>query len=179
MTAHFLPALPVVLALTGLLAPTIRLQAAEDTAKPVAKPPGMLLVANKGDQTISIIDPATNKQTAAIAENGNTGHEVAASTDGKLAYVPIYGDSGVGKAGSDGTLMRIIDLQKQTITGTVDFGKGLRPHCPIVCPKTGLLYVTTELENSVTVIDPRTQKILGSIPTGKAESHMLIVSHDG
>ncbi|MES2706770.1 MAG: YncE family protein [Verrucomicrobiota bacterium] len=144
-----------------------------------AKPSGLLLVTNKGDQTLSIIDPATNRQTAVIPENGNTGHEVAASTDGKLAYVPIYGDSGVGKPGSDGTLMRIIDLQKQTITGTVDFGKGLRPHCPIVCAKTGLLYVTTEMENSVTVIDPRTQKILGAIPTGKAESHMLTVSHDG
>lgn len=149
-----------------------------ETAAP-AKSSGLLLVTNKGDQTLSIIDPATNKQTAVIPENGNTGHEVAASTDGKLAYVPIYGDSGVGKPGSDGTLMRIIDLEKKAITGTLDFGKGLRPHCPIVSPKTGLLYVTTELENSVAVIDPRTQKILGSIPTGKTESHMLTVSHDG
>jgi YVTN family beta-propeller protein len=42
-----------------------------------------------------------------------------------------------------------------------------------------MLYVTTELDNSVTIVDPRTLKIVGSIPTGQAESHMLAISHDG
>jgi hypothetical protein len=44
--------------------------------------------------------------------------------------VPIFGDSGVGKPGTDGQLIRVIDLAKKAIAGTVDFGKGIRPHCP-------------------------------------------------
>lgn len=140
---------------------------------------GQLLVTNKGDHTLSFVDPVTDKQVAVIDEEGVTGHELAASPDGKLAFVPIYGNSGVGSPGTDGQLIRVIDIPARKIVSTIDFGKGVRPHCPIFCSKTGRLYVTTELENSVAVIDPDTLKIIGSIPTGEAESHMLAVSHDG
>ena len=140
---------------------------------------GLLLIANKGDQSLGIIDPVAGQQVAAVAEGGVTAHEVIASPDGKLAYAPIYGDSGVGKPGSDGSNMVVIDIAARKVVGNLDFGKGVRPHCPIFGPKDGLLYVTTELENSVTVIDPRTLKIVGAIPTGQAESHMLAISRDG
>lgn len=140
---------------------------------------GLVLVTNKGDRTLSLIDPKTNKEIAAIPEEGVTGHEVSTSTDGKLAFVPIFGNSGVGKPGTDGTLIRVIDLAQRKIVSTIDFGRGVRPHCPVTCAKTGLLYVTTELENSVAIIDPKTFEIKGSIPTGHPESHMLIVSNDG
>jgi YVTN family beta-propeller protein len=140
---------------------------------------GLLLVANKGEQTMGIIDPAAGQQLATVAEDGITGHELVASPDGQFAYVPIYGNAGVGQPGTDGRLLRVIDVAKRQITGTVDFGKGVRPHCAIIGPKNGLLYVTTELENAITVIDPATLKIVGTIPTGQAESHMLIISHDG
>ena len=139
----------------------------------------MLLVANKGDKTVSLVDPTSEMQIAKIAENAVTAHDLIASPDGKLAYVPIYGNSGVGKPGTDGQLIRIMDLESRSIVGTIDFGKGIRPHCPLFGPKDGLLYVTTELQQSVTVIDPKTLAIIGSIPTGKNESHMLVLSHDG
>jgi YVTN family beta-propeller protein len=140
---------------------------------------GYLLVANKGDRALGIIDTASGKQIAAVPEGGVTGHEVIASKDGKIAYVPIYGDSGVGKPGSDGRTMAVIDLASRKVISTFDFGKPLRPHCPIIGPKDGLLYVTTELGNSITVIDPKTLKIVGTVPTGEAESHMLTISRDG
>jgi YVTN family beta-propeller protein len=140
---------------------------------------GLLLVANKGEHTLGIIDPIEGRQIATVLEDGVTGHEVAASPDGKRAFVPIYGNSGVGHPGTDGQLLRVIDIDKREIVGTVDFGKGVRPHCAMVGPKNGLLYITTELENSVTVIDPASLKIVGSIPTGQTESHMLAITRDG
>ncbi len=139
---------------------------------------GVLLVANKGDQTLGLIDPDAGRMIGTVAEDGVTGHEVAASLDGKFAYVPIFGNSGVGKPGTDGQLMRVINLAERKISGTVDFGKGVRPHCVVVGHKTGLLYVTTELNNAVTVVDPKTLKIIGSIPTDQPESHMLAVTRD-
>jgi DNA-binding beta-propeller fold protein YncE len=138
-----------------------------------------LLVTNKGDRTLSLIDPVTNKQVAVVPEEGVTGHELAASPDGKLAYVPIFGDSGVGKPGTDGQLIRVIDVEKRAIVGTIDFGKGVRPHCAIFNEKTGLLFVTTENENSVSIIDPKALKIVGAVTTGQGQSHMLAVSSDG
>src|SRR6266481_8693486 len=143
-----------------------------------AKSGGHLLVANKGEHTLGIIDVAAGRQIATVAEDGTTGHEVIASPDGKRAFVPIYGNSGVGHAGTDGSLLRVIDLGSRKIVGTVDFGKGLRPHCAMIGPKDGLLYVSTELDNTITVIDPATLKILHTLPTGQAESHMFCISSD-
>jgi YVTN family beta-propeller protein len=144
-----------------------------------ASPGGVLLVANKGDRSLGIIDPADGQQVAAIPENGVTGHEVIASPDGKTAYVPIYGDSGVGKPGSNGSNMVAIDIASRKIVGNLDFGHGVRPHCAQFGPKNGLLYVSTELDNTISIIDPKALKIIGSVPTGQPESHMFVISHDG
>ena len=74
--------------------------------------------------------------------------------------------------------MAVIDIATQKVVGTLDFGHGVRPHCPLFGPD-GMLYVTTELDKSITIIDPKTLKIVGRIPTGQPESHMLTLSHDG
>ncbi len=139
---------------------------------------GYLLVANKGNHTLAIVDPIAGQVIATVEEDGVTGHEVVASPDGKLAYVPIYGNAGVGKPGTDGQLVRVIDIAAHKIVGTVDFGKGVRPHCAVFGPKDHLLYVGTEIENSISVIDPKTLKVLGALPTEQTESHMFAISSD-
>lgn len=140
---------------------------------------GKLLVANKGEHTLGIIDPVSQKQIATIRESGVTGHEVIASPDGHLAFVPIYGNSGVGLPGTDGSTIDVIDLATRDNMHTIDFGRGVRPHCPVFGPKDGLLYVTTELDKVITIIDPKTFQILGKVPTGQPESHMLAITPDG
>lgn len=139
----------------------------------------MLLVANQADHTLSLVDPAAGKEIATVPVGGVTGHEVAVSPDGTTAYVPVYGNSGVGAPGTDGSTMSVIDLASRKIVGTVDFGHGVRPHMPLYEPVSGKLYVTTELDRAITVIDPKTLKIEGQISTGAEQSHMLVVSHDG
>lgn len=140
-----------------------------------------LLVVNQGDSNVSIVDPAAGSQLGTVAENtpGVHGHEVATSPDGRIAYVPIYGSTGVGKPGLNGRSMLVIDIARRKIIGTVDFGHEVRPHCVIYDPASGMLYVTTELDKAVTVIDPQTLKIVGKIPTGQEQSHMLALSSDG
>lgn len=166
------PALRFILSVSCATLLAMHLQGAEPSA-------GQLIVANKGDRSISIVDTTTNQQVATVAEEGVTGHELVASLDGKRVFVPIYGDAGVGKPGTDGQILRVIDLAERKIVGTLDFGKPVRPHCAVMNRQDGMLYVTTELENSVTVIDPATLQIKGSIPTSQAESHMLAISHGG
>lgn len=140
-----------------------------------------LLVVNQGDRTLSLVDPKSGTQMSVLDEGlvGVWGHEIAASRDGRTAYLPIYGNTGVGHPGIDGHELLVIDLKSRKIVGDVDFGHGVRPHLPVFDPATGLLYVTTELDNSVTIIDPKTWKILGAVPTGQEQSHMLVLSHDG
>jgi YVTN family beta-propeller protein len=138
-----------------------------------------LLVANKAANTLGLVDPDAGKQIATLSESGFTAHEIVASPDGKLAFVPIYGDSGVGKPGTDGSAIDVVDLETRHTIQTIKFDRGVRPHCAVIGPKDGMLYVTTELKQSITVIDPRTFKIVGEIPTGQPESHMLAISPDG
>lgn len=140
---------------------------------------GRLLVAQKGDQSLAIVDPVSGAVIASVPEGGITGHEVIASPDGRLAYVPIYGNSGVGMPGTDGANLVVIDIAQHKVVGNLDFGHGVRPHMPLFGPKDGLLYVTTELDQAITLIDPATLKIAGHIPTGQPQSHMLALSHDG
>jgi DNA-binding beta-propeller fold protein YncE len=137
-----------------------------------------LLVDEKGDRSLAIVDPVAGKVVADVAEGGITGHEVAASPNGKLAFVPIYGNSGVGKPGTDGKKIVVIDVASGKVTGEIDFDHGVRPHCAVFGPD-GTLYVTTELDHSVTIINPKTLKIVGSIPTGQPESHMFTIAHNG
>jgi DNA-binding beta-propeller fold protein YncE len=139
----------------------------------------LLLAANKGEHTLGLIDPNAGRQVATVDVGGVTGHEVIASPDGRFAYVPIYGNSGVGLPGTDGGTLAVIDVAAHKVAGSVDFGHGVRPHCPMINPRDNLLYVTTELDQAVTIIDPATLKIVGKVPTGAPESHMLAISRDG
>jgi YVTN family beta-propeller protein len=141
-----------------------------------------LIVVNQGNATVSLVDPKTFTVTAQIEEKqaGKIhAHEAAVSPDGKTAYVPVYGDTGIGVAGIDGHNLLFIDLPTRTITGSLNFGHGVRPHQAVVDPNTGLLYVTTEKDKSIAVIDPKARAILGSVPTGAENSHMMVLSHDG
>ena len=137
-----------------------------------------LLIAQKGEGSLAIVDPAAGKVVATVPEGGITGHEVTASPDGRFAYVPVYGNSGVGKPGTDGHNMVVIDIAAGKVVGNVEWGHPVRPHMPIF-GKDGMLYVTTELDKTISIIDPKTLKIVGAIPTGQPESHMLALSHDG
>src|SRR5665213_447605 len=153
MKIQFLRSLLLPLAILGL-------SASAQTPRTPIGPPGRLIVANKGDATIGIVDPVAGRQLLTVPEGGITGH-------------------GVATAGTNGRNMVVIDLKSGKVTGNVDFGHGVRPHYPVYDHVNHVLYVTTELDNTVSIIDPATLKIIGAIPTSQAQSHVLAISHDG
>ena len=136
-----------------------------------------LLVANQYDHTLLIVDPTSRKAIATVGVDIN-GHEVIASPDGKYAYVPIYGNSGVGRPGTDGSTVEVIHVASGRAVRIIDLGKPVRPHCAKFGPD-GLLYVSAELAKAVDVIDPKTEKVLTEIPTGQVDSHMFVITPDG
>lgn len=138
---------------------------------------GILVVANQKEHTALLVDPETRQELAKITV-GINGHEVAVSPDSRFAYVPIYGNSGVGKPGTDGTTIDVIDLQERKLVTSIDLGKPLRPHRAEFGPD-GLFYVSAELDNALDVIDLATRKVTAEIPTGAPESHMFLISPDG
>ncbi len=138
---------------------------------------GYLFVANQFEHTALLIDLTTHKIVSTTGVDIN-GHEVAASSDGHFGYVPIYGNAGVGKPGTDGGTIQIVDLQSGRAVDILNLPKPVRPHCARFGPD-GLLYVTAELASAVYAIDVRSRKVVAEIPTGRPESHMLAISPDG
>jgi DNA-binding beta-propeller fold protein YncE len=138
---------------------------------------GLLVVANQYEHTTLLVDPETRREVAKIVVGVN-GHEVAVSKDGRFAYVPIYGNSGVGKPGTDGSSIDVVDVRERKLAYSIDLGKPLRPHEPRIGPD-GRLYVTAELSQSLDAVDPETRKVVAENPTGQPESHMFVISPNG
>src|SRR5207237_4471944 len=93
--------------------------------KPAPPASGLLVVANQKEHTLLLVDPDNRRELAKIVVGVN-GHEVMASKDGRFAYVPIYGNSGVGRPGTDGSTIDVIDLQESKLAATIDLGKPWR-----------------------------------------------------
>jgi DNA-binding beta-propeller fold protein YncE len=106
------------------------------------------------------------------------GHEVSVSPDGRFGCVPICGNTWVGKPGSNGSTIHVVDLRQGKTVAVFDLGKEVRPHCAHFGPD-GLLYVSAELANAVYIVDTKTRCLVGEIPTGASHTHMLVISPDG
>src|SRR5215475_10945638 len=147
--------------------------------KPKLKPelPGFLFVANQYEHTALLYDIQSKKLVSRI-EVGVNGHEVAVDPAGHFGYVPIYGNAGVGRPGTDGDRIDIIDLKESKLVGNIPMGKPIRPHCAKFGPD-GFLYVSAELAQALYVVDVKERKVVAEIPTGTPESHMFVISPDG
>src|SRR4051812_38394222 len=77
-----------------------------------ATPKRSLLALSKANHTLAIVDPATLKVIARIPV-GEDPHEVVASSDGKTAYVCIYGGGSLHE-------INIIDLVAQKPLSNID-----------------------------------------------------------
>ena len=108
-------------------------------------PSPALLVLNKEDATLSIIDPATLKTVAQIP-TGEAPHEIAASDDGKFAFVANYG------ARTPGNTLSVIDLLAQKELRRVDLGALRRPHG--ITFADGKVWFTAEHNRLIARYDP-------------------------
>ena len=149
----------------------------EPAANPPASGAGMLVVANQVEHTLLLVDPVQRHETAKVVVGVN-GHEVVLSKDGKLAYVPIYSNVGVGQPGTDGRSIDVVDLDSHKIVESIDMGKPVRPHRALFGPD-GMLYVSAELAKAIDVVDVKAGKVIAEIPSGQEQSHMFVFSPDG
>jgi YVTN family beta-propeller protein len=135
-------------------------------AQTAAPPPSYLLVLNKAEATLAIIDPST-MQVVGRVPTGEGPHEVAASADGRTAYVTNYG------AQKPGNSLSVIDLASRKETKRVDLGPLLRPHG--IAERGGKIYFTSELSRAVARYDPATDKVDLIVGTGQSITHMLVM----
>jgi len=128
---------------------------------------GILLVGNKGEDTLSFIDLASGRELGRVA-TGRMPHEIAVSPDGRQAAVVAYG----------GRSIDVFDVASRAKLRTIDLSPNEGPHGLVWLPD-GRLVATTERSRSVTVVDTKAGDRVTTIPTGQAGTHMVAVSADG
>lgn len=129
---------------------------------------GYLLALSKTDHTLAIVDPATLKVLGKVPV-GSDPHEVIASTDGKTAYVTIYGGGSLHE-------INVIDLVGKKPLTTIDTRPLYGPHG--IEFAAGKVWFTAEGSKAVGSYDPATGKLDWSMGTGQDRTHMLYVTTD-
>lgn len=130
-----------------------------------------LVVANKSEATVSLVDLATGK-VAATLPVGTGPHEVAISPDGKQALVANY-----GTGPQPGSTLTLIDVPGAKVAKTIDLGEVKRPHGMVFLDGRRAL-VTSEAGKALVEVDVEAGKVLRQIPTGQELSHMVAVTPD-
>lgn len=131
-------------------------------------PPAVLLVLEKGDNTLAIIDPATLKIVARVPA-GKDPHEVAASSDGTLAYISNYGG-----LDSDLHTISLVDLAQRKPLPAIDLGALRSAHGLDFVG--GKLYFTVETNKAIARYDPATKRVDWVLGTGQDRTHMIWVA---
>jgi YVTN family beta-propeller protein len=131
-------------------------------------PSPALLVLEKSDSTLAIVDPATLKVVARVPA-GPDPHEVIGSDDGKLAYISNYGGEG-----SALNTISVIDLVALKPLPAIDLGALYSPHGLAFAG--GKLYFTAETSKAIGRYDPATHRVDWILGTGQDRTHMIAVS---
>lgn len=129
-----------------------------------------LLVGNKTDNTVDLIDLESNRSVATLP-TGTGPHEIAVSPDGRTAVISNY-----GTREAPGGSLTVVDVETRSVAGTVDLGRHTRPH-GLAWLDGERLVVTTEGTSHLLVVDPFSGEIQLEVETAQEISHMVAVSH--
>ncbi len=131
-----------------------------------------LLVGNKAEASVSIIDLASGREVAR-AKTRPGPHEIAVSGDGRLAVVTNYGTD------TPGNSLTVIEVELGQSVGTIDLGEYTRPHGIVFMPGNRRVLVTAEGARALLVVDVWDGVVESAIPTGQETSHMLAYDPSG
>jgi YVTN family beta-propeller protein len=128
---------------------------------------GLLLVLNKSESTLAIVDPARLKVLDRIP-TGEAPHELITSADGRLAFVSNY-----GTADRPGNTISVIEIATRKEVKRIDLGALSRPHG--IVESSGKIYFTIENSRSIARYDVAAGRIDWIMGTGQGGTHMIVV----
>src|SRR6201996_7656874 len=133
-------------------------------------PSPALLVLEKSDNAMAMVDPASMKVVARVPA-GTDPHEIVASTDGRVAYISNYG-------GTDSELhtISVVDLLAHKELPAIDLGALHSAHGLFYAGDK--LYFTVETNKAFGRYDPAAKGIDWVLGTGQDRTHMVYVFQD-
>ena len=144
---------------TAILLTALTLTAATSSA-------GTLVVANKSEATVSLVDTGSGVVRATLP-TGNAPHEVAVSPDGRLALVGNY-----GTRDQPGSSLTLVDVPHAKVVKTIELEGYTRPH-GIVWRSDRVALVTAEDQQRLLSVDVTTGEVVQAVATDAEISHMV------
>jgi YVTN family beta-propeller protein len=99
------------------------------------------------------------------------------TTDRKTAYVPLYGDGIFNRNPNPGHEVVIVDMDAAKVDGTIDTSPYRAPHGIQIGPD-GMIYVASDLDKKLLVLDPKTRKMTKAIDT-EGTTHWIGILPNG
>jgi len=149
------------------------LAAAALALAPLAAPAATLVVANKSEATVSLLDLESGRIVATLP-TGDGPHEVAVAPDGRTALVANY-----GRQGAPGASLTVVDVAAATVVRTVDLTPYARPHGMAWLADGRRALVTAEANRALLVVDVPAGRVETAVETRAEVSHMVAVTPDG
>lgn len=138
---------------------------------------GMIAVDKIGAKVL-FLNPKTYATEVVIDGFQRTVHELLVMPEINRAYVPIFGDGIHGRNPVPGHTLCVFDLASRKRLPDIDLAPFVAPHTLRLAPD-GLIYITCENSAVVAIVDPKTDKVIGSIGSGSTNAHRLCISEDG
>jgi YVTN family beta-propeller protein len=129
-----------------------------------------LVVLNKDASELAIVDPGTLKVVGRVP-TGPIPHEVAVSSDGRIAVSTNYG------AHQDGTTLSVIDLDAQKELHRFELKDLVGPHGIEFFQ--GKFWFTAEGSKKIARYDPDSNQVDWTHDIGQNRTHMLVISPGG
>jgi YVTN family beta-propeller protein len=133
-------------------------------------PKPVLVVLDKGDSELAIVNPGTLTVVGKV-KTGPMPHEVAVSEDGRIAVATNYGEHQAG------TTLSVIDLDSQREIHRVELKDLSGPHG--VQFFDGKAWFTAEGAKKIARYDPATDRVDWTHEIGQDRTHMLVIARDG
>lgn len=129
-----------------------------------------LLVLNKEDATLAIVDASSGKVLGRVP-TGESPHELAVDAEGRFAFVANYGSR------EPGHTISVIDVVERKSAGFIDLGVMRKPHG--IAFADGKVYFTAETNRLIGWLNAKTYAIEWLMGTGQAGTHMVMPNADG
>ena len=129
---------------------------------------GTLVVLNKSDDTATLISLRTGKAVATLP-TGKSPHEGIVSPDGKTLVVSNYGTR-------NPSTLTVIDVAGKKVTKTIELGDNSAPHGIVYFRDGKRVLVSTQVSNTVTIVNIKTGTVEQSISTGAHPCHMVALT---
>lgn len=143
----------------------------------------ILVVASTNACKMDFFDTSTGTRVGRITDLVATPHEIWPDVERRLVYMASTYRTGAYGSTDRSHEVSVISVDEHRVVDVIDISPFNAPHDIEYSPVNDLIYVSVEPnargDNGVVIIDPRSRRVVGNVPTPAPNSHWITITPDG